>query len=187
MKALEGYNHCSRLRSNMSLFTMGNKALQLHYNALQNGRSDLDCVWPGPRFRSIFICRIPSVISVSPSDDDKAFSKIQNSSSRSVHNSSLQRARRYALLIPVIYKAATDNIIPFIHPSTTQRTILNTTFINGSSLQKARTYRNARNTRCAVLKIDGTPPTAQTPGSNWLIFLLETPHGDTFRGTEAIF
>ena len=31
------------------------------------------------------------------------------------------------------------------------------------------------------------PPTAQTPGSNWLIFWLETPHGNTFRGTEAIF
>ena len=31
------------------------------------------------------------------------------------------------------------------------------------------------------------PPTAQTPGSNWLIFWLETPHRNTFRGTEAIF
>ena len=25
------------------------------------------------------------------------------------------------------------------------------------------------------------PPTAQTPGSNWLIFWLETPHWNTFR------
>ena len=38
-----------------------------------------------------------------------------------------------------------------------------------------------------VPEIDGTPPpTAQTPGSNWLISCLETPHGNTFRGTEAI-
>ena len=39
----------------------------------------------------------------------------------------------------------------------------------------------------APIKIDGTPPTAQTPRSNWLIFWLETPHGNDFRGTEAIF
>ena len=31
------------------------------------------------------------------------------------------------------------------------------------------------------------PPTAQTPGPNWLIFWRETPHVNTFRGTEAIF
>ena len=39
--------------------------------------------------------------------------------------------------------------------------------------------------RCS--KSIAPPPTAQMPGSNWLIFWLETPHGDTFRGTEAIF
>ena len=39
--------------------------------------------------------------------------------------------------------------------------------------------------RCS--KSMAPPPTAQTPGSNWLIFWLETPHGNTFRGTEAIF
>ena len=31
------------------------------------------------------------------------------------------------------------------------------------------------------------PPTAQTPGPNWLIFWRETHHGNAFRGTEAIF
>ena len=31
------------------------------------------------------------------------------------------------------------------------------------------------------------PPTAQTPGPNWLIFWLKTPHVVTFRITEAIF
>ena len=37
------------------------------------------------------------------------------------------------------------------------------------------------------LKTVAPPPTAQTPGPNWLIFWLETPHVNTFRGTEAIF
>ena len=32
-----------------------------------------------------------------------------------------------------------------------------------------------------------TPPTAQTPGPNWLIFWRETPHVNSFRLTEAIF
>ena len=31
------------------------------------------------------------------------------------------------------------------------------------------------------------PPTPQTPGPNWLIFWLETPHVNSFRGIEAIF
>ena len=46
-----------------------------------------------------------------------------------------------------------------------------------------------------VIKIQGVrprkslapPPTAQTPGPNWLIFWQETPHLIPFRGTEAIF
>ena len=31
------------------------------------------------------------------------------------------------------------------------------------------------------------PPTAHTPGPNWLIFWQETPHVNSFRITEAIF
>ena len=54
------------------------------------------------------------------------------------------------------------------------------------------TVRGVVNTE--VIKIQGVqlenhwhPPTAQTPGPNWLIFWLETPHLIAFRGTEAIF
>ena len=46
-------------------------------------------------------------------------------------------------------------------------------------------YRSARSSKCA--SIAPPPPTAQTPGSNWLIFWLETLHMDIFRGTDAIF
>ena len=31
------------------------------------------------------------------------------------------------------------------------------------------------------------PPTALTPGPNWLKFCVEAPQEDTFRGIEAIF
>ena len=31
------------------------------------------------------------------------------------------------------------------------------------------------------------PPTADTPGPNWLIFWRETPRVNTFGRTEAIF
>ena len=31
------------------------------------------------------------------------------------------------------------------------------------------------------------PPTAQTPGPNWLNFFVEAPQEDTFRGIEGIF
>ena len=48
-------------------------------------------------------------------------------------------------------------------------------------------YRSARNRRCASIKIASTPPTAQTPVSNELIFWRATPHEIAFRGTEAIF
>ena len=36
-------------------------------------------------------------------------------------------------------------------------------------------------------KKSGHPPTAQTPGPNWLIFWRETPHVNTFGRTGAIF
>ena len=41
--------------------------------------------------------------------------------------------------------------------------------------------------KASVTKITGTPPTAQTPGPNWLIFWLEAPHLIVFGRTEAIF
>ena len=49
--------------------------------------------------------------------------------------------------------------------------------------------------RTEVIEIEGAqlqnhwhpPPTAQTPGPNWLIFWREAPHLIAFRGTEAIF
>ena len=48
-------------------------------------------------------------------------------------------------------------------------------------------YRSARIIRCGGSKIDGTPPTAQTPGPNWLNFFVEAPQEDTFRGIGGIF
>ena len=48
-------------------------------------------------------------------------------------------------------------------------------------------YRSARIIRCGGAKIDGTPPTAQTPGPNWLNFFVEAPQEDTFRGIGGIF
>ena len=53
--------------------------------------------------------------------------------------------------------------------------------------QNRQYYRSDRNTRWKASKIRAPPPTAQTPGPNWLIFWRETPHVNTFRGTEAIF
>ena len=38
------------------------------------------------------------------------------------------------------------------------------------SLNSCSLCRSARNIRCGEHKIDGTPPTAQTPGPNWLKF-----------------
>ena len=40
---------------------------------------------------------------------------------------------------------------------------------------------------CAASKSLAPPPTAQTPGPNWLIFWLEAPHLIVFGRTEAIF
>ena len=48
-------------------------------------------------------------------------------------------------------------------------------------------YRTARIIRCGGAKIDGTPPTAQTPKPNSLKFFAEAPHEDTFRGIGGIF
>ena len=48
-------------------------------------------------------------------------------------------------------------------------------------------YRSERNTRWKSSKSVAPPPTAYTPGPNWLIFCRETPHVNAFRGTEAIF
>ena len=48
-------------------------------------------------------------------------------------------------------------------------------------------YRSARIIRCGGTKIDGTPPTAQTPGPNTLKLFTEAPQEDTFRGIGGIF
>ena len=48
-------------------------------------------------------------------------------------------------------------------------------------------YRSARIIRCGGTKIDGTPPTAQTPGPNSLKLFAEAPQEDTFRGIGGIF
>ncbi len=48
-------------------------------------------------------------------------------------------------------------------------------------------YKSARIIRCEGSKIDGTPPTAQTPGPNWRKFLVEAPQEDTLRGIGRIF
>ena len=69
--------------------------------------------------------------------------------------------------------------------------LIDTAFETGSKCACAfdDIYRSARNRKYALLKIASIPlpPTAQKPGSNWLIFWLKTPRGNTFRGTEAIF
>ena len=49
------------------------------------------------------------------------------------------------------------------------------------------TYRSDRNTRWKASKIGAPPPTAQTPGPNWLILWPVSPHMNIFKGTEAIF
>ena len=48
-------------------------------------------------------------------------------------------------------------------------------------------YRSARIIRCGGAKSMAAPPTAQTPGPNWLKFFVEAPQEDTFRGIGGIF
>ena len=55
------------------------------------------------------------------------------------------------------------------------------------SSNTSKTYRSARIIRCGGAKIDGTPPTAQTPGPNSLKLFAEAPQEDTFRGIGGIF
>ena len=50
-----------------------------------------------------------------------------------------------------------------------------------SKVQKRSKYK------VRITQIDGTPPTAHTPGPNWLIFWQETPHVNSFRVTKEIF